>query len=309
MNILLFFLPFILGLVLMPLATLFSKKTGFFVDSAERDELKIHNGKISILGGLAMIVPVFISFIFLERNSYLPLLGISVGILLFFLVCFWDDYKWKSTSKSQPILKSLMLVMSAVISAIVLYYSGISFALITIAVISIILSFIYIFIVTNSINFQDGADGLAGGVVGISLIGFFVLGIIRGNNLSADVSLIVLGAVMSFLIFNFPPAKIFMGDSGAYSLGFIIAVLAISFSTPYNLYSLLGPIFIIGIPVFEGVFSNLRRILSKESIFHGDRDHFYDKLLRKYSIQKTLLISYSLQIFLVVLGLLIYTYV
>jgi UDP-GlcNAc:undecaprenyl-phosphate GlcNAc-1-phosphate transferase len=172
-----------------------------------------------------------------------------------------------------------------------------------------LLASIYIFVVINSINYQDGIDGLAGGLSVISLIGFIILSLFLNNNFTLITSLIFLGAILSFLIFNFPPAKIFMGDSGAYSLGFALTVLAISFAKPYNIYSALSPIFIIGLPVFDGVFSNVRRIFYGKSIFFGDRNHFYDKLLRIFSIRKTLLISYSLQILSVIIGLIIYLHV
>lgn len=309
MNILLAFsFPFVAGLILAPLFKVISAKTGKFVDSSESDELKIHSGRISILGGLAMVLSVSIIFIFLGQKFPLATSAISIGSLLFFLICFWDDFKWKPTSKSHPFLKSLMLFSAALISSIILYFSGISFVFFPVAIVSVILSFIYIFIVTNSINYQDGADGLAGGMVSISLIGLAILGVLESNNLVLYVSLAVLGGVLSFLIFNFPPAKIFMGDSGAYALGFILAALAMFFSKPYNIYSALGPIFIIGVPAFDGVFSNLRRMFSGRSIFFGDRNHLYDKFLKKFSIRKTLLISYSLQIVSVALGLIIYTY-
>ena len=147
---------------------------------------------------------------------------------------------------------------------------------------------------------------MAAGLVFVSLIGFLVLSLVSGNSFSLALCLILTGAVLSFLLFNFPPAKIFMGDSGAYFLGFMLAVLAMLFSKPYDLLSILGPIFIIGIPFWDGVFTNIRRILKKKSIFLGDRAHFYDRLLKKgFSTKKTLLISYFLQAGSVVIGLLL----
>lgn len=98
-----------------------------------------------------------------------------------------------------------------------------------------------------------------------------------------------------------------MGDSGAYFLGLLLAVFCALFSRPYNLASFLGPIFIIGLPLFDGIFTNIRRLLGGKSIFLGDRAHFYDRLLQRgLSPWKTLFISYFLQIISVAIGLLFF---
>ncbi|MEK7072711.1 MAG: hypothetical protein AAB969_04020 [Patescibacteria group bacterium] len=82
------------------------------------------------------------------------------------------------------------------------------------------------------------------------------------------------------------------------------------FSMPYNFSSILGPVFIIGLPIFDGIFTNIRRLLKGKSIFLGDRSHFYDKLLQKgFSIKKTLAICYALQMVLVAIGILTYIHI
>ncbi len=305
-----FFLPFLIGLFLFPLLMFFSKKTNFLIDVAEGDPLKIHKKNISLLGGLAMAISAFAGFIIIPgQKPGFKAVSVALGFLIIFLLGFWDDLKWKHASKIKPILKFLFLILSTLSSAVVLFFAGITFNFLPLAIISIVLTFIYIFVVINSINYQDGIDGLAGGSVFISLVGFLVLSLVFKNNFTLNISLIYAAVVLAFLVFNFPPAKIFMGDSGAYSLGFVLAVLAVSFSKPYNILSAIGPIFIIGIPAFDGVFSNLRRIFSGKSIFLGDREHFYDRLLKRFSIKKTLFISYLLQILSVSLGLIICFYV
>ena len=161
--------------------------------------------------------------------------------------------------------------------------------------------------VINAINYQDGIDGLAGGLVCISLVGFAVISWFSYDSFTLMISMVALGSVIAFLMFNLPPAKMFMGDSGAYSLGFILAVLAMLFSKSYNMYSVLGPVFIIGLPIFDGIYANIRRIVAGKSIFLGDRSHFYDKLMQKgLSVKRTLLVCYSLQIALVLMGVLMY---
>lgn len=306
-----FLIPFLTGIIIIPFLITLPKKTNFLVDIPNGDILKIHKKNIPLSGGLAIIISVFAGFLFiLEENILFKIIAISLGLILLFLLGVWDDLKWKHISTINPFLKFPLLILFSFIPALILFVSGISFSFAPISTISIMSSFVYIFIVINAINYQDGMDGLAGGLVFISLVGFTLLSLILGNNFTLIISLITLGSVFSFLVFNFPLARFFMGDSGAYSLGFILTVLAVSFSKPYNIYSVIGPIFIIGMPIIDGVFANIRRLFNGKSIFLGDRDHFYDRLLKKgLSVKKTLLISYSLQILLVVLGLTIYSYV
>jgi len=291
-----------------PLLIYFSSKTKKMVDIAQGDILKIHKKPISLLGGTGMALAFLFGLILLaQKNNAFSLISIVSGFLIIFLVMLWDDIAWKHISNIRPFLKFPILILSAIIPAVILSAVGITFNFIPFYFVELLLGSIFIFTVINSVNYQDGMDGLAGGEVFISLSGFALLGLMLGNALVLTLALTVMGAVAAFLVFNFPPAKIFMGDSGAYSLGFILTVLAILFSKPYNIYSVIGPIFIIGLPIFDGVFTNIRRLLAGKSIFLGDRSHFYDRLLQKgFSTEKTLAICYGLQIVLVIIGVVIY---
>ncbi|MEK7072710.1 MAG: undecaprenyl/decaprenyl-phosphate alpha-N-acetylglucosaminyl 1-phosphate transferase, partial [Patescibacteria group bacterium] len=114
-----------------------------------------------------------------------------------------------------------ILLLSALIPAFILSFASIVFNFIPFYFVAILLGSVFIFTVINSINYQDGIDGLAGGEVFISLLGFVIISLITGNNFALTLAMITTGAVFAFLFFNLHPAKIFMGDSGAYSLGFI----------------------------------------------------------------------------------------
>lgn len=310
MNLLMvFFAPFFVGILLVPVFIKLSERSGKFVDRAdEEDYLKIHNKDISLLGGPAMFVAAFVGFsLFIFSDFWLKISAVFVGAFFIFMLMLYDDLKWKKTKDSKPLLKFIFLVLAALLSAGILFFAGIKVNFFPYGAAAIFLNFIYIFLFVNSVNYQDGMDGQAGGLLAISFIGFGILGFISNDNLVLAVSMVSLAAVLSFLIFNFPPAKIFMGDSGAYFLGFILSVLAMNFSKPWNIASVLGPIFIAGLPIFDGIFTNLRRIAAGKSIIAGDRGHFYDRLLQKgYSAKKTLLIYCLLQTFFAILGIIIY---
>jgi len=307
MNFLILLSPFLSCLILIFLFKLFAVKRGILFDASHGDGLKTHHGIISMVGGPAMFFSFLIGLVAFETQQ----MGFKVALIIvsssaIFLLGIFDDINWKQSSKSKPILKFSFLILITLFSAVVLFFANTSFGFFPLKIVAIILSFIYVFAAINAVNYQDGIDGLAGGLVLVSFIGFAIAGFSSGNNFALNTSLICAGSVAAFLIFNFPPARIFMGDSGAYFLGFVLAFLAMTFSKPYNVGSVLGPILIIGMPLIDGIYTNIRRILAKKSIFYGDRDHFYDKLLRKFSIKNTLGIAYGLQILLVVIGLIIY---
>lgn len=311
---------FLAGVIVIPILIAISKKTNFLVDVPEGDALKIHKKNIPLLGGLAMAISIVCSALFfLEQDIYLKIVGFLLGFLIIFFLGFWDDLKWKHILTIKPFVKFYFLIVCTLISAIILWYVGIKLDFFPFAILAIIGNFLYVFLMINSVNYQDGMDGLAGGEVFISLVGFLIVSLFSYHDFALMFSLIAMGAVVAFLVFNLPPAKVFMGDSGAYSLGFILAVLAMLFSNPYDIYSILGPLLIIGLPIFDGVYTNIRRLMAKKSIFLGDRSHFYDKLLSRFnrgsstesgqkgfSTKKTLAICYSLQIVFVVVGILIY---
>lgn len=304
-----FLLTFFTGIFTIPFLILFSQKTKKFVDIAEGDILKIHKNPISFLGGLAIVVSIGIGFLWApEKIPFASRLALYVGALVIFLLGFWDDTKWKHISLTKPLIKFPLLIICAFLSAIALSFAHIQFNFISLPLVALTCTALYIFVVINAVNYQDGMDGLAGGLVALSLLGFMVLAWLTGNYLAFGICVITLAAVIAFLVFNFPGAKIFMGDSGAYSLGFMLSAVAIIFSKSYDTMSVVGPIFIIGLPVFDGVFTNMRRLANGKSIFIGDRLHCYDQLLQKgYSTKKTLTVCYSLQSVLVLIGILLYT--
>ena len=309
----LFIFSFFICLVL----TFFLRKIGnkyhFFDIAPEDDVLKIHKKSISYLGGLAMILTILIGFLFfaiVKRYLIVEIIAVVAGSLAIFSLGFWDDLKWKNISDPKPYRKFVCLIIFPLFAAFVLFVGGVKINFLSFLTINYFLTFFYIFVLVNSINYEDGIDGLAGGLVLLSLGGFFILSLFFKNEVALSFSLISSGAVCGFLLFNLPPAKIFMGDSGAFFLGYILSVLAMLFSKSSNIFSFLGIIFILGFPVFEGVFTNLRRMVNKKSIFIGDREHLYDRLYLKkgFSIKKTLLICYSIQVIFIIIGLAIYIY-
>jgi UDP-GlcNAc:undecaprenyl-phosphate/decaprenyl-phosphate GlcNAc-1-phosphate transferase len=165
---------------------------------------------------------------------------------------------------------------------------------------------LFIICFINALNMLDGADGLAAGVSSIVVIGFIFLTSQYLDPWGRAVEFSLLGSCIGFLLFNFPPAKLFMGDSGSNVLGFVLSVLALNFyrRTSANYVSLLVPILFAGIPLLDAAFAVVRRLSRRLSPFAGDREHSFDLLLRfGWSARKVAFALYALTAILVIAGL------
>lgn len=143
------------------------------------------------------------------------------------------------------------------------------------------LTVLWIVGVINAVNLIDGLDGLAAGVVFFAATTNFVVAWLAASPLVAVLSGAIAGAVVGFLIYNFNPARIFMGDSGSYFLGYILATTALVSSSQKGAtaVSLLVPVMALGVPIFDTLFAMVRRILERRSVFSPDRGHIHHRLL------------------------------
>ncbi len=137
--------------------------------------------------------------------------------------------------------------------------------------------------VTNAVNLIDGLDGLAAGVSFFAAFTSFVIASISGSVFVALTMASLMGALVGFLFFNFNPARIFMGDSGSYFLGFVLATTALAGGgfqqKASTAVSLLVPVLALGVPIFDTLFSMFRRVLERRPIFSADRGHVHHRLL------------------------------
>ncbi|MNI19053.1 putative undecaprenyl-phosphate N-acetylglucosaminyl 1-phosphate transferase [compost metagenome] len=158
--------------------------------------------------------------------------------------------------------------------------------------------------VTNAINLIDGLDGLAAGVSAIAIGTIAVMAFIMGNVIVALLCLLLLGSIIGFLFFNFHPAKIFMGDSGALFLGFSLAMLSLLGFKQIAIVSFLTPLILIGVPLSDTMFAILRRWMQKKPIFSPDKGHLHHCLRELgFSHRQTVLIIYGIAAFFGVLAI------
>lgn len=274
-------IAYLLGVFIVPMVIYFSDKAGLVDVPNER---KIHHGKISRLGGIAIWLSVMFTFLFLVLLSYYPtgqgLSGIIAGGSLMFLLGLVDDVfclDAKFKLFIQVAIATVVILLGVRIESIYIPYH----APLELGFWSYPISLLWIVGISNAINFIDGIDGLAGSVVTISscAIGIIAMVVSPASPISALVAFILLGAMLAFLTYNYNPAKIFMGDSGALFAGFCLATLSITGIAKTHGPLMYLPLLILAVPMLDVAYSSIRRIMKGQSPFVADSEHIHHKLL------------------------------
>lgn len=262
-----------------------------------KDERRIHSKPMPLIGGVAMYLAVMISMLLFLPGSR-ELYGIMAGGTIIFIAGLKDDLKGMS-----PIEK-LIFQIAAAVAAI---WGGVQIDFVTnplswggtvipLSWIGVPVTLFWIVGITNTLNLIDGLDGLAGGVAFISALSFTAVALKLGVPQIGVLAVMVAGACIGFLPYNFNPAKIFMGDTGALFLGFMLAVISIEgVMKSVATIAMLVPIIILGVPIFDTTFAIFRRVLSGRSIMSADKNHLHHRLLKRgFSQKKTVLILYGI---------------
>lgn len=269
---------------------------------------KIHSTPTSTMGGLAFLfVSVAVGLFFTDFFATNP--GFLLGLLLVALLGILDDLdKLPRYRQIKPVwtLVAVGLVIGLDRLNIPYLFSPLSGNIVDLAWGGPLLVLFFVFCKTNSFNFIDGIDGLAAGI-GVIVLSFIGgLSFATGQPMLGSISLIFLGSVLGFLLYNYPPASIFMGDVGSLSLGFIIGVLAIKMTFPLTetgLISLMTPVYILGLTTIDTVQVVIKRAINGENIFRADTKHLHHQLLRAgLSEERTTQTLYGIAISLGLLG-------
>ncbi len=245
--------------------------------SVPKDKRHIHKEPMPALGGLA----VYFSFslttlIFCEPRGelYAMWLGGTVLVILGVLDDVFDLGPW---------IKLLVQVISAVCATLagVLIRGTFLFSqYVEFGWLSYPLTVLWIVVLVNAFNLIDGLDGLASGICAISCVSLALVALLYGSTGTALFAAVLFGACMGFLPFNFYPAKIFIGNTGAYFLGYILAVISVSGVFKISaVISFLLPVIIFALPLFDTVFAFFRRIAHGKAPFAADKKHVHHRLL------------------------------
>jgi UDP-GlcNAc:undecaprenyl-phosphate GlcNAc-1-phosphate transferase len=221
-----------------------------------------------LMGGVAIYLGVTASVLSFSDLGQ-EMIGVLCGGTLIFLLGVVDDVlQIKPSSK----------FLGEILAACVVLYAGLKFDLIPNPFLNIFLTLLWLVGITNAFNLLDNMDGLSA----ISALTTFVFSLIQGLPEISVLSLAVLGATLGFLIFNFKPARIFMGDCGSLFLGFTLGCTTIlgSWEQASNLFGILAiPALALGVPIFDTLLVTVSRVISGRSVALGGRDHTSHRLV------------------------------
>ncbi|MDD5132200.1 MAG: MraY family glycosyltransferase [bacterium] len=287
-NLFIFIVALILSLVFTPLVRLLAVRLNIM---DHPNPIKTHKEPVAYLGGLAIYL-AFILSIILAMVLGLPFKEISViiiGATLIMALGLIDDLR--------PLSFKTKLFLEVLIATILIIFD-IRIKFITPDYIAVILTILWVVGVTNALNIIDIMDGLSSGVAVIAALAFLFINPPSEQTYVNYTAAALAGAALGFLRYNFPPAKIFMGDTGSLVLGFVLAVLSIGTSyTRTNNIALYAPILILGIPIYDTILVMILRLKQGKNIFHGSLDHFALRLERLgFTRRKVVLVAYIVSV-------------
>lgn len=301
-------ISFLIAFLISCLVTPLIKKLAFKIGAVDipRDERRIHKKPIARLGGLAIILGTLITIIInMLLARYINwdfsvsdnMIGVVIGCFIIICIGILDDIK-PQKAKVKLLFQIIAALCVVILSDIRVQAISNPFSSEGVMVLnyyfSCFVTVCWLIGITNAINLIDGLDGLAAGVSALSYIAMFFVSMILKDFGTQMITIILAGAVLGFLPYNFNPAKIFMGDTGSTFLGFTLGVISVSGKLKaYTAISIVIPLLILGVPLFDTTFAILRRLCSGKSIMEADRGHIHHKLMDMgFSQKQVVLLMY-----------------
>lgn len=291
-----FGIALLITLVLVPIVRRMAIVAGYYDAPGER---KIHKYPIPRLGGIAIWLGFMLALAVAsqlkwnhELGSALP--GVLAGGTIIFLLGLLDDLFTLS-----PYLKLIIQF----IAALTAFALGVQIntldlpesQLLVLNALSLPVTVIWLVSLANALNFIDGLDGLAAGVTTLSALTLTVVALFTNQPSSALLAALLAGSSLGFLVYNFHPAKIFMGDSGALFCGFVLACIAVTGVLKTKVVVMLLPMFVLSVPILDITYSVVRRLMQGKNPFLPDASHIHHQLLKAGMSQiKTVTYFYSL---------------
>ncbi len=284
-----FLAAFALALIMTPLVRTFARRVGALVYPNERS---VHKIPVPHLGGVAIYISSVVAMLLSHPLDKTAEYALIFGGLVILAVGVLDDF---------VILKPWQKAIGQVLSAGVVMAIGVSISFLTnpfsgalnvLGFLAIPLTIFWVFSFENLVNFADGLDGLAAGIVAITATVIVFASYKAGAYGIPPAAAAIAGSVLGFLPYNFHPASIFMGDGGALYLGLAIAVLSVQGLVKSAVFmSVLAPILTMMVPISDAAFAIIRRKLSGLPATQADRDHLHHRLLELGLGQKNAVLS------------------
>jgi UDP-GlcNAc:undecaprenyl-phosphate GlcNAc-1-phosphate transferase len=258
---------------------------------------KIHAEAVPLLGGVALyvgILAVMLTFMGFTRMTS----AVALGATVLLIVGLLDD-RAKGSGREFPVWPRVLVYAAAACIPVVFgiriagitHWQGSGMVMFP-AWLAVLATALWVFGLMNMINFIDGVDGLAAGITLISASTLFVVALMTGRTGSAMVAIILVGVCSAFLLYNFYPAQIFMGDSGAVVLGYVIAVVSIEGALKSATFVSVGvSVLALGVPILDTAFVMVRRLLENKGLHRADKLHTHHSLM-KWGLTQTQTVSF-----------------
>lgn len=282
---------FVCAILITPLV----KRLAFRIGAVDAPNYrKVHSRIMPRLGGLAIYIAFLVGLAILRPESGYTI-AIVLGASVIVLTGVLDDM-YEISAKAK-------MLGQLVAACIIVFFGGIQIENINLpfggqldfGLLSIPFTILWIVAITNAINLIDGLDGLAAGVSTIALITLACMAFIMGNMFVVATAAILACSAVGFLFYNFHPAKIFMGDTGALFLGFMISVLSLLGFKGLTVFSFIIPVIMLGVPISDTFFAIVRRLRNKQKWSDPDKSHLHHRLIDiGFSHRQTVLIIYGI---------------
>lgn len=292
-----YLIVFLIGLIVAFLITPLVEKLAVKIGAVDiPTERKVHAEPIPSLGGVAIYLS-FLLALFFALIKFFPnereINGILLGGTVILLFGIADDIK--DLSPKVKFIGQILAATTLVVFGVQMEFIGNPLGgLIDLGIWGVPATLLWVVALSNIINFIDGLDGLAAGVSSIAAIALFVSAFETGQTTIAFLTVALAGATIGFLTHNFNPARIFMGDSGSMFLGFMLGAITVhGVMKSVAIVSLLIPIVVMGVPIFDASLAILRRLKDKKPLTQADKGHIHHQLLhRGFSHRQSVVIIY-----------------
>jgi UDP-GlcNAc:undecaprenyl-phosphate GlcNAc-1-phosphate transferase len=282
LSLILFILGFLICMLLTPWVIQLAYRAQLGLD-APNETRKRHETPVPRLGGMPIICALSIGLLLIltvhpeAAGAFFPVL---LGSLCMCGLGLWDDFK--------PLGARVKLVGQIAIAGLVFWmglridrvtYPGGAWSVTLPPTVSMAVTIFWLISLPNVVNLIDGFDGLAGGLGVFMAVTLGIAGWLNQQLPVACYAFTMAGALLGFLVFNFPPARIYLGDGGAYLIGFCIAALSLASSNKGSIAAvMLVTIVGLGVPILDTTFALVRRALRGFPLFHADDDHIHHRL-------------------------------
>lgn len=299
MNILLMIATtFVFSLILVPAC----KKVAFHIGAIDYpNKRRLNKVPMPTIGGLAVFVSFLFGYMIFGRGTT-EMISILIASFIIIMVGLIDDIK--------PISAKYQLLGQIIAALIIILYGKITIDEVTIlgahlvfpAPLNYLITLIFMVGIINAIDLSDGMDGLSSGISIIYFLTIIIIAAVVGGgklgNIDTTIAILMIGSLLGFLVYNFPPAKLYIGDSGSNFVGLMIATTALYGFKLATFTSLLIPLAILATPIIDVLFSIIRRSLKKKNPFtNPDKDHLHHQLLKmKFSTKTSLIIIYIINL-------------